>query len=754
MIINHKIIRTMREYRSQYLGSTVLIIVSCLLYTMLNLLAANMLDLTSALAKNYAQEDAAFSTGQKLSDISELESKFNARIEEGEAFDYDVARNKTLRIFSENSKVNIPAIIEGKNLSGNDILVDPAFAKANQLKIGNEIRILAKSFRIAGFMSLPNYIYVLKSENDILNNPSTFGIAVISKEDFAGFNKGNSFYAIKFNSLNGSPDTQAAQFRDYLKSKGIIISQWTDTGENPRVTYVTAKIQGISRISSSIPVAVLLLTCILTGIVIRRLLNREAAIIGTLYAIGYKKREIIDHYMRYPLLIALAGGSTGTILGIVLLKPMLNYMVAYFELPVIFVGYYPGTILISLLLPVFFLSFSGYFVLNGGLRCSPVELMRGGRKKTKVNFIERGLTLDKLKFPTKFKLRQQLRSLSRLIFLLLGVIMATMLLLLGFTAKSSLDNLMQDNLRNTFKFQYEYVYNSLREDQPPAGTEAFAAANFTLKSDNRENTKVNFRICGINPGSQFIILRDKTGAGINTDKVIITGPLAERLQVFPGSTIRVINKLDSREYAVTVEQVAETYIGDYIFMPLARYNGMLGLPPGSYTGLWSKDKLDIPANLLYSSESVDETIKAFNASLEPIQSTVGVIAFISFILGLLVIYVVISLIIEENRENISLMKIFGYRRKEINSLIINSTSPIVVLGYLLGIPLLLASMSRLFRTLTQSVNLTLPVTISYPYILAGFLIVYLTYELSKALSRKKINRIDMGEALKSGRDRE
>ncbi|MGE5631873.1 MAG: ABC transporter permease [Caulobacteraceae bacterium] len=746
MIINRKIRRTMLESKSQYLGSIALIIISCLLYTMLNQLSSNMNTMTTSFEKDYVQEDASFVTSSELNNIYELESKFNARIEKGSTFDYAVSKDKTLRVFSENKKVNIPAITKGKGLRGNDILIDPAFAKANNLVIGSKLQVFDKSYNIVGFMALPNYIYPLKSENDIINDPRSFGLAVISKEDFNELNKGKSFYSIKFNSDKDNFGVQASQFRDYLRSKNVIISQWEDISDNNRVSYVNTKIEGIGKISSSMPVAILLLTCVLTGIVIWRLIKRESVIIGTLYAQGYRRKEIKRHYLMYPLSVALIGSVAGTILGALLLKPMLELMVGYFNIPITSVSFNPVHIVISLLMPVFFLGISGNLVLNRELRYSPVELMRGGREESKVSFIERKLTLDKLRFSTKFKVREQLRSLSRLVFLLLGVILATMLLLLGFAAKSSMDYLMKENLRGTFKFQYEYVYNSVHQEQPPSGTEVFSASTFALKSDS----KADFKICAINPNSNYISLKDKSGADLNKGSVIITKPLAEKLQVSPGDTIKVINKLDSREYSVTVKYIAETYIGEYIFMPLSQFNDMLGLPAGSYIGLWSKDKLNIPENLLYSSESVDETIKAFNVSIQPLQTSIGIISLMSFIIGLIVIYVVTSLIIEENRGNISLMKVFGYRRKEVSSLILNSSSMVIVIGYIIGIPLILASMNEMFKSLTENINLALPVRISYPYIIVGFVVVYLTYELSKALSRKKINRISMSEALKTG----
>lgn len=743
--LDKKIMRTMLESKSQYLGSIILIIISCLLYTMMTQLSSNMDDLTTSFEKNYVQEDASFITSSRIDNIQELESKFSARIEEGATFDYEISKDKTLRIFSQNTKVNIPAIIAGENLSGNDILIDPAFANANKLEIGNELRILDKSYKIAGFTSLPNYIYLLKSESDMISNAENFGIAVISKEDFNQFNRGNSFYSVKFNS-NTDIEAQASQFRDYLKSENVIVNKWTDIGDNTRVTYVIVKIKSIGDISSTLPVAILLLTCILTGIVIWRLLKRESIIIGTLYAQGYRKNEIQKHYLWYPLSIALTGGIIGTILGALLLKPMLNMMVAFFNIPVSSIYFKPEYIVVSLLLPILFLGISGYIVLNKALRHSPVELMRDIRENNKVNFIERKFTLDKLRFSTKFKIRQQLRSLSRLTFLLLGVIMATMLLLLGFTAKSSMDYFMKDSLKDTYKFQYEYVYKSLQVEQPPSDAETFTASSFTLKSDSKNS----FVISGIEPDSKYISLKDKSGVNLNTDQVIVTKPLAEKLNVSPGDKINVVNKLDSREYSVTVERIAETYIGEFIFIPVEQFNELFGLPSASYVGLWSNTKLDIPEKLLYSARTVDDSIRDFNESTQPLQATVGIISFMAFIIGLIVIYVVTSLIIEENKGNISLMKVFGYRKKEVNSLILNSSSMIIVIGYIIGLPLILASMGILFKSLTDSIKLTIPVTISYPYIIAGFVVVYLTYELSKALSRKKVNRISMSDALKAG----
>lgn len=419
-------------------------------------------------------------------------------------------------------------------------------------------------------------------------------------------------------------------------------------------------------------------------------------------------------------------------------------MLSYFNIPVGSLHFDISYLIMSILLPVVFLIIYSYFIVNKSLKASPVELMRGGRERNKVGFIEKNIKLDKLDFNTKFRIRELLRSIPRSIFLMLGIIMATMLLLMGFTAKSSLDYLMKNSFSEAFKYNYQYVFNSVQSVKPEKG-EAFSEVPFALKSDNN----LTFTVYGVSSNSKYIYFKNKAGNALNSDKVIITRPLADKLNINPKDTIKAVNRLDSKEYSITIDDIAETYVGSYIYIPLDKLNAMLNFPTGSYTGIWSSEKLSISENKLLAFVTVDDMRNAFNTMTKPLQAVVGGIAFMSFIIGLIVIYVVTALTIEENKENISLMKVLGYKNKEVYSLILNSSSFIVVLGYILGVPLLLASMRALFKSMTKDMNVSFPVTINYIYVIVGFIIIYLTYELSNLLSRKKINKISMAEALKS-----
>ncbi len=82
------------------------------------------------------------------------------------------------------------------------------------------------------------------------------------------------------------------------------------------------------------------------------------------------------------------------------------------------------------------------------------------------------------------------------------------------------------------------------------------------------------------------------------------------------------------------------------------------------------------------------------------------------------------------------------------------TSTIVaVIGYILGILLSFASVGGLLKALEDSLTFAMPVTIAPLYVIVGFVVVMLSYELSKLLCRRKVNAVSMSEALKVVRNK-
>jgi len=117
---------------------------------------------------------------------------------------------------------------------------------------------------------------------------------------------------------------------------------------------------------------------------------------------------------------------------------------------------------------------------------------------------------------------------------------------------------------------------------------------------------------------------------------------------------------------------------------------------------------------------------------------------------MVIIFLVTSLMIEESRKSISLLKVFGYRNREVARLILGSSTWVVVAGFALGVPVMLLTMSALYQFLGEMINLVLPMLIHPLHVLISFLLIFAVYLLTRKLCGRKLAKVSMSEALKAG----
>jgi len=746
MVLNKRVFRMLKGNLLRYIGVLMLIIFGSYTFVVAAGLSQNLANLVTTFTEEHKQEDLSFSTDRAISDRAELEKEFDAIIEEYMSFDAELSDTLTLRLLSETEKLNIPAIIEGRGLlSSGEVLLDPAFAEANKYPIGSQIEAAGKTFHVVGFVSLPHYIYPLKNVYDILYSPNDFGVAVINREEFADIDNAASIYSVKFNDRNQSLNRQAVELREGLQAEGITISDWIDIMNNKRARMVWASITGMKTMSIPLPAAMFLLSCLIIGIMFWRMIRHESGIIGTLYAQGYRQPELTRHYMTLPLVLAFEGGVIGSLLALPSIEPIVTAMVSYYNVPVIGIKLSVLNVLIGILTPTLFLGLSSYLVICTELKRSPAELMKGDKQKTKVNALERLLKLERFKFSTKFKLREQFRSISRLVFLFLGVTSASVLMLLGFTILNSMNHVF-NTTSEVYQFEYEYAFKDLQHGEAPEGAEAFNAGRFY--PDNNEG--IEFYITGIESDSTIVTLKDGKGNPLPNNQTNITKPLANRLGIKAGDTVTFISKEDGKAYTFHIDAVADSKVEQFIFMPIGEFNIKLGLPENSYMGLFSINKLDIPEQQLSGTKSLSDATAAMDEFFGQMVSMVALMTIVSSIVAMIILYLVTSLIIEENRNTISLFKVFGYRRREIKSMILDSSTFVIVAGFIISIPIMAASMSAIYGYLGKMINLVLPTIISPLYVVVCFVVIMLTYQLSKLLCAKRVNEVSMSEALKAG----
>ena len=814
MKINKSVPRVIGENRGAYIGMFYMVLLSGFLLVFFVLAASNLGANKDAYFRDYVQCDLEFYAASRIVDIDGIEKMFGLKIEESVVKEFP-AGGATLRLFTPNEKVNIAAITEGRLPSTGEVALDPQFAKANGYYIGGDkidgraenisesngaggsvIDIGGKPYTVSGYVCLPNYAYVLQKEGDIVNNPNLFGIGLLNRDDLPD---GNLLYSVKFDEPQPNIYEQAKPLKAYLNELGINILALDYAKYNMKTNMPNVEALAITVYSFVLPPILMLLSAALVAVVLGRMVKNQAGVIGTLYALGYRKNEIMRHYMRYPLLLGVAGGVAGGALGTAGFVPMLGVMLTFFPMPIARISFNPLFAALSAVLPAIILCAGTYAALNGILKQPPVSLMRGdyaagkpgagavkphtgtatpgaGTAKSRtgaatpghgavkphigaatpgpgsapLSMLERKLLSGNISFSLRFKIREQLRSVPRLAFMIVGVFAATALLMFGLIAKNTLDNLINQGGGGTLHYNYEYALKVPQSVPPPEGGEAIAGRKFVPEFDPGNR----FEIIGVSPGSRAVTLFDIKGdpLPVDGDKTIISKSMAKKYKLSVGDEIRFSDIINDSEHAVKITHVAETNMGDYIFTPLSKFDEILGWEQGAYNAIMSDAPLAIDEKLLYKISEPDNLAEALAEYMLLMNSVIYGIALVAAIIGMIVLYVITGISIDENRGGISLMKVFGYKKAEVGALIVNSSRVVVAFGFTISVPVTFALIGRLLTYVFDLVNITVEPRLNWYFIALGFALIFGAFEASKALSVRKIGKTPLSEALKAQRE--
>ena len=188
MALFHKVTRTMSEHRGVYLGAFYLVLLGSMLFVTMVMVAGNLRTIYDSFTNGNMQADAEIYVDTSL-DLKDLQSRFHAAVEQSSVVDVETKPGQTLRIFCTNDVLNRHAVLQGQDVDDNSILLDQTFAKANNINIGDMMSVSGKDYRVSGYMALPNYIYVIRSREEMINDAKAFGIAVISRANMANILK-------------------------------------------------------------------------------------------------------------------------------------------------------------------------------------------------------------------------------------------------------------------------------------------------------------------------------------------------------------------------------------------------------------------------------------------------------------------------------------------------------------------------------------------------------------------------------------
>lgn len=739
MTINKRAVRSVKKNISFYIISTILtVLISILIIAPLST-GHNMKKVINDFVAKYKTEDAEFVTYNPISedDMKTLESDYDVVMEYSRYKDMKFSGGDvdglTVRVFDMPEKLNLCNVRDGSMPESGEALLTQNFADLHGIKVGDEISLGKYSYKISAFATKADYIYMLEKQSGYVDK-SKFAVMVVTHDDYEKISADETgYYSIKYNRDNEK------EVREKLNDEYVIASYLAAT-TNTRISMPVNEGDEVSKIATMYAPVMFIIVLALIVMVLGRNIRNEQYLLGTFISLGFSREQIIGHYMRFGLIPGIVGSVLGTIASIPVTRAITYFYIAYdFEAIDYTVRYDTASILAALILPSFAYCLAIALQAAKLLRKSAVDLLRNTGRDSRAIRIMRN---SHAKTQLKMRVRSVIGHPGRSVVTIIGVCVAAFCILAGFIMSDSLDSLMHDGLISSVKYEYLYRLKSLENGFPDKGEALFQ--NYYEIDGNM----VQLSAQGIDEGSMYFPDKTDTGEKLDLDKYYLTSAAAETYGVNAGDELTFYNIADLKEHRVKISGVVTDNTHCYLYTSRDNATKLAGVDPGTYNCIISDKKLDLDKNLVASETSMKVSADTMEKLMGPMKAIIIGIEILGIVLGVFILYLVINMIVSESGTNISVMKVLGFSRKEIVNRVLNVNHILVCIGFLIGIPAAYAFVKVGYSDTIENYGMLLAPVLTVKAIVLGFVLTWITYELSLFLQKRKISRIDMVEALK------
>lgn len=519
------------------------------------------------------------------------------------------------------------------------------------------------------------------------------------------------------------------------------LTQFLIAADNPRIDAAAGDVI-INRFAGILAgiILMILFTYVISVFVIHNI-EKESSVIGALYALGVTRGQLLFHYLLNPMLIAFLGGVVGCILGFSKYGTgwQMDDSIAYYSLPPMRIVT-PGYLLFySLIMPPVTAAVVNYLVINKKLKCTALSLLRNEQTAGKAGRIQ-NMNLGNMKFLLRFQIRQMLREIRSAFAVVIGMFICLLILIMSIDCAVLCINFGNACLEET-KYAYMYTYKYPTEDVPEGGTPAYVE---NLKKE-AYGYNLDVTVLGIDDDNPYfpIATADKK------NEIVISSAAAQKFGVKAGDKLVLSDEVNERDYAFTVKDIVSFTSGVYVFLDRDIMQELFDQEDDYYNVVFADHALDIDNGRLYatvSKENVEESSQIFTDMMGPM---VVMLVAISALIFMIVMYLMMKVMIDRSAFSISLMKVFGYRRREIRRLYLDGNFYVILLGALICVPLAKWSMDLVYPYCIANVAIGMDLKFTpqiYIMIYGGILLCYMVINF---LLVGRLNKLVPAEVLKN-----
>ena len=714
----------------------------------------------------YNIENGNFRVKEKIYPAQKEEiEKNDIKLYENYYIEQTMSNKSTIRFFKNRKQVNKVYLMKGSlPKKADEMAIDRMYADNNKLTVGDTMKSKGKIWKITGLVALSDYSCLFQNNSDTMFDAVKFGVAIVTDKGFQTLDEKACQYNYSW-TYNKEPENEKAEkevAEDLMENIGkeVTLESFVPRYQNQAINF-TGEDMGSDRAMIIVLLyMVIVIMAFVFGVTISNTIRNEAAVIGTLRASGYTRKELIHHYMVLPICVTLAGALIGNILGYTVLKNVCAGMYyGSYSLPTYVTVWNGEAFLLTTVVPVLIMLLINYRVLHYKLKLSPLQFLRrdlSGKKKKKAMYLS-----PKTSIFHRFRLRIIFQNKSNYLVLFTGILFANLLLFFGLLLPSVLSH-YQVEIQNGLLAKYQYLLEApvsaasgneldrlismlefsagTKTDNPDA--EEFSAYSLDTLPGKYKTEEI--MLYGVDPDSDYVKVDTKDG-------VYISSAYADKFRIKKGDMIKLKEKYEKDTYSFKVKVIYQYSGALCVFMDQQKLNKTFDLGTDYYSGYFSKTKItDIDEKYIGSVIDLSALTKVSRQLDVSMGNMMGLVNGFAVAIFLVLIYLLSKIIIEKNAQSISMAKILGYTDGEIGRLYILSTSIVVILCLLLSFPIEEIFMKIIFREMMlASISGWITLWIDPMIYVEMFVIGAVTYAVVAALEYRKIQKVPMDEALKN-----
>ena len=524
-----------------------------------------------------------------------------------------------------------------------------------------------------------------------------------------------------------------------IKTSNLMI--FMNHSENPRIDSAADDVQINYSASIIFGILLVMLFAYVISVFIVHTIDQESSVIGALYSMGVKRRTLILSYVSVPVIVTFVSGVIGTLIAVctpIGIPVQLADTLGYFSMPKLEIEVTPFIIIYGLVIPPVTAFIVNVLVIRKRLKKTPLALLRNEQKVVRGKEIK----IKGLKFIPMFRIRQMIREMRAALTVIFGMFMSLLVALMALNTYVYCTK-VNDYYVNQTHYQYMYNYKYPTEEVPEGGYEAVA------ESFKKEIYGYTFDITlmGITNDNPFFDTGDLPD---NDSDIVLSSAVANKYNLSVGDEFILEGDNGDRLYAFRVVRIFDYSASLMMFMDIDRCRDLFGEDDDYFNVVFSDHELDIDSGRLYSTVSKAEIERSAGIYVDMMGSMIITMSVAASAVFIVVMYLMIKMMIDRSAFNISLIKIFGFRKREVRKMYLDGNFYMVTIGSLIVIPLCKAIMDYIYpRYLVSNVGVGISPDYTPSMYLIIFGIVIGLYLLINIVLTGRLNKINPAIVLKN-----